>query len=269
LYVALIPSGTENGSNLMIIAPEGSTMRLSTNAIVPDSYIFNIAQDKFRYLRSSTLYPNTNVGMNALLTASTIATPNAGSAPLYYADFTVPASTNGEYLYLIWDLRDAILTELCYYDLEDLPCCKCETANFYLNSSFNTATSIFIDIDLTTFAPDGFYSADGIVRELSGGLLLPASDCGGCPVEVGLCFGVSAVDVCCECDITCITPVNTYTAYNPTAIPVLVGFYNDKGTYIEVFIDAEKTSYICSIGTPICENELIIIEFFGCGCEAL
>jgi len=106
--------------------PELSTMRLSTNKIAPDDYDFNIAQDKFRYLRSNVLYDNNDADIQAMLTASTQATPNSGSSPLYYADFTVPASSNGEYLYLIWDLRDANPVELCYSDTSSNDaCCNC------------------------------------------------------------------------------------------------------------------------------------------------
>ena len=106
--------------------PELSTVRMSTNKIVPDNYDFNISQDKFRYLRTNTLYANNDTDIQALLAASTTASPNAGSSPLFYADFIVPASSNGNYLYLIWDLRDANPVELCYSDVSsDDACCNC------------------------------------------------------------------------------------------------------------------------------------------------
>jgi hypothetical protein len=105
---------------------ELSTMRLSTNKIVPDDYDFDIAQDKFRYLRTNVLYNNNDADIQALLAASTIATPNSGSSPLFYADFIVPASSNGNYLYLIWDLRDANPVDLCYSDIDaNDACCNC------------------------------------------------------------------------------------------------------------------------------------------------
>jgi hypothetical protein len=106
--------------------PELSTVRMSTNKIVPDNYDFDISQDKFRYFRTNTLYANNNTDIQALLAASTTASPNAGSSPLFYADFVVPASSNGNYLYLIWDLRDANPVDLCYSDLSsDDACCNC------------------------------------------------------------------------------------------------------------------------------------------------
>ena len=249
--------------------PEFSTMRLLTNAIVPDDYVFDIAQDEFKYLRTTTLYENNSVDMNALLLASTTATPNAGSAPLYYADFVVPESTDGEYLYLIWDLRDFVLIELCYTgEAVGYECCDCITGNYYINaSSFETATNVFIDSDSGYItAPNGFYSVDGIIRELVNGILLPQQSCVGCPVEVELCFGISAIDVCCACNVTCTSPYNTFLVSNPTLSSVLVGFYNSSGIYEEQFIDAETNSYICSIGYPTCSNVLVTIEFDSCGC---
>jgi hypothetical protein len=166
--------------------PEFSTMRMSTNAIQPDNFVFDIAQDKFRYLRSAILYNNTSVDINALLVASTVATPNSGSAPLYYADFTVPESSDGQFLYLIWDLRDAIPAELCFGENINDSCCECISGNYYLNALFSTSTSIFEDIDLSIFAANGFYSLDGIVRELVDGVLLPQQNCNSCGVPCGV-----------------------------------------------------------------------------------
>ena len=248
--------------------PEYSDMRLLTNAIPPDDYVFDILQDKFRFLRTTTLYENNSVDMNALLVASSLATPNLGAAPLYYADFTVPASINGEYLYLIWDLRDFILIELCFAENVIDACCDCTPGNYYINgSSFSEATNVFVDSEGSYItAPNGFYSVDGIVRELVDGVLLPQQSCGGCAVEVELCFGISAIDVCCACNVTCTSPYNTFLVSNPTLSSVLVGFYNSSGIYEEQFIDAETNSYICSIGYPTCSNVLVTIEFDSCGC---
>jgi len=106
--------------------PELSTMRLSTNKIVPDNYDFDIAQDEFKYLRTNVLYDNNDTDIQALLAAATTATPISGSSPIFYADFTVPASSNGDYLYLIWDLRDSNPIDLCYSDESpDDACCGC------------------------------------------------------------------------------------------------------------------------------------------------
>jgi hypothetical protein len=118
-----ITSGFEGSGGF---PPELSTMRLSTNKISPDNYDFDTAQDKFKYLRTNVLYGNNDTDIQALLAASNQATPILGSNPLYYADFTVPASSNGNYLYLIWDLRDSNPVQLCYSDTsENDACCNC------------------------------------------------------------------------------------------------------------------------------------------------
>jgi len=244
---------------------EFSTMRLSTNAISPDSFVFNIAQDKFRYLRSVVLYNNTNVDMNALLVASTVAIPNAGSAPLYYADFIVPASSVGQYLYLIWDLRDAIPAELCFGGTLNDSCCSCVPGNYYLNASFDTATAIFNDINLSIPATNGFYSTGGIVRELQDGILLPAQPCSSCGVEVSLCFGTSAVDVCCNCDLTCDTPYNYYEVQNNETFNATLYYYNENGILISDTILASQTAVWCSVGAPFSDSSITIVDV-QCDC---
>lgn len=181
--------------------PEYSTMRLSSNQIFPDNYEFNELDDKFRYLRSNVLYENTTTDIRSLLLDSTIASPNSGASPLFYTDFTVPASSNGQYLYLIWDLRNSIPISLCYAstNVSDA-CCNCVSSTYYLDSSFPTATTIFADVNLTTFAANGFYSSEGIVRELVDGVLLPQQTCGSCGTEVTLCYGTTPYDVCYDCE---------------------------------------------------------------------
>jgi len=249
--------------------PELSTMRLSTNKIAPDSYDFNIAQDKFKYFRSPVLFDNNDIDIQALLAASSTATPNSGSTPLFYADFVVPASTNGDYLYLIWDLRDAILAELCFAANVIDACCDCTPGNYYLNASFENSTSIFTDINMTTYAANGFYSFGGIVRELVDGVLLPEQPCNSCSTEVSLCFGVDETDVCCSCNETCTTPYNLYLVSNPTASSVLIGFYNQDGIFQENSLPAGAVNVTyCSIGAPTCSEPLVAatIVFDSCDC---
>lgn len=111
--------------------PQFSTMRMQSNSIVPDNFVFNPLNDKFRWLRSTTLYPNTTVGINALIAASNIATPNVGGGTLYSSTFVVPSKTLGNYLYLIWDYRNALPLQLCYAEPNEENarteiCCICE-----------------------------------------------------------------------------------------------------------------------------------------------
>lgn len=57
---------------------------------------------------------------------------------------------------------------------------------FYLDApSLATATVIYTDAELTTVAPDGFYSNGTIVREQASGVLLPQTTCPSCVTPCG------------------------------------------------------------------------------------
>jgi hypothetical protein len=107
------------------IPTDGSSLRIISNKIVPDTFDFVLGQDKFRYLRSNTLYANTSVGISNLIAASTVVSPITGSAGVFSGSFTVPNS--GNYLYLIWDYRNSLPITLCYSatTTQDA-CCGCE-----------------------------------------------------------------------------------------------------------------------------------------------
>jgi hypothetical protein len=250
--------------------PQYSTMRLSSNAIVPDNYVFNLAQDKFRYLRTPVVYTNTNVDIQALITASTTATPNSGASPLYFADFTVPASIDGDQLYLIWDLRNAIETELCY--TVEPPetgggCCECALSLYYLNDVFATATGVFTDENMTVLATDGWYSTGGIIRQLVEGVLLPPQSCNICSSLVDLCFGFTLNDVSCNCVDACQENCNVYDVQNPSLDDALVGYYNCNGIYEEITLPSELGVSICSVGAPFSTNPNVTIVLEQCGCN--
>jgi hypothetical protein len=133
----------------------GSTVKMITNRIVPDTYNpwSNISippyANMFRYLRTMSTYPNTTSGINGLLTDALLATifpinvPNQQVA----ATFTMP--TSGDRLYLIWDLRQKSKPEeLCFLDKNATPeelsqlCCECSIceANCYSVVLVNTSS---------------------------------------------------------------------------------------------------------------------------------
>lgn len=59
-------------------------------------------------------------------------------------------------------------------------------STFYLNGiSLESATSIWLNAEMTLLAPDGFYQSGDIVRELSGGVLLPPQVCASCAFPCG------------------------------------------------------------------------------------
>lgn len=104
--------------------PAGSTFRIIANKLSTDSFVFNPATDKFKYLMTNTLYTNTPANISTLLGLANTATPNQGSGNVNYAEFTVPALQ--DYLYLVWDFRDSIPVTLCYSNTTTIDaCCEC------------------------------------------------------------------------------------------------------------------------------------------------
>ena len=110
---------------------EGSTLVIQTNKIPPDTFNFDPLGNKFKYLRTTIDYPNDPVNIAALLAASSLATPITGGPNIYQTNFIVPPSIDGNYLYLIWDLRNSGISNLCYIpspaNSEQLQalCCDC------------------------------------------------------------------------------------------------------------------------------------------------
>ena len=51
---------------------------------------------------------------------------------------------------------------------------------YYSSVSFSTATALFTDAALTTFAPDGWYSDESIVRQQASGVLFAEDNCPNC-----------------------------------------------------------------------------------------
>jgi hypothetical protein len=104
--------------------PAGSTLRMISEKLSTDTFVFNPATDKFKYYTSDTLYPNNSSAITTLLGLATTATPNQGGGDSNYADFVVP--TLQDYLYLIWDFRASTTTTLCYSSTSvSDACCGC------------------------------------------------------------------------------------------------------------------------------------------------
>lgn len=65
-------------------------------------------------------------------------------------------------------------------------------STFYLDAAdLVTATTVYLDFDLTIVAPDGFYGDGTITREQSSGILLDSEICGDCPAPCGTSIGTS------------------------------------------------------------------------------
>jgi len=116
-------SGLQGDAN---IPTNNSVVRMATNKFFPTNFDFNASTNKFRYLRTNTVYNNNSVDINALVAASAVGT-TAGGGIYYYSD--VSAGTTGDYLYLIWDLRDYSEINLCWNGDPlnvDYVCCDCD-----------------------------------------------------------------------------------------------------------------------------------------------
>ena len=109
-----------------LIPPTGSTVTMAYNKYSTDDFVFNASSNKFRFLRSSTLYANTPQAVAQAIGASTEASPiDSSLAPNYYkASFTLPAG--GQYLYIIYDYRSPTLIDLCARSTALDSCCNCE-----------------------------------------------------------------------------------------------------------------------------------------------
>ena len=104
---------------------ENSTMYLISNQLSSDTFVFDPTSDSLNYLMSNTLYGNSTSEITTLLSLATAATPNITSANYNDATFTVPPIQ--QYLYLIWDLRDAVETSPCFGTSGLDVCCNCDT----------------------------------------------------------------------------------------------------------------------------------------------
>ena len=130
-----LASGTQNplvsqytttvGPQGTIAPTDGATVTLFSNKInPPDNFVFDPNTDSFKFLRTNTLYVNTPGNIANLLSAATTATPITGGGNTYQANFTMP--NTGDYLYLIYDYRNAKPIELCYDAFSSAAaCCDC------------------------------------------------------------------------------------------------------------------------------------------------
>tara|TARA_R110002050_G_scaffold72068_3_gene155041 strand:- start:21735 stop:26333 length:4599 start_codon:yes stop_codon:yes gene_type:complete len=137
----------------------GSTVKLTSQRLGFDNFTFDTANDKFRYLRTNTVYSNNPVDIAALIAASTQALPLVvtGAPNTYYAEFTMPAGTD-EKLYVIYDYRNSVEHGLCYdaASITDV-CCVC-TFNWYLMRNSADATEEYVAISPTTVVIGAYYT---------------------------------------------------------------------------------------------------------------
>ena len=131
------------------------TMRSLTQGF--DDFVFDPLSDKFLILSSAIEYPGTPAGMSALLAAgpSNVTPISNGTAGNYQAtetSFAMPALNT--YLYLIWDLREVTMSELCFSDVlgsSGDACCDCSptcTVAWFGPNSNSSADALLTDTNL-------------------------------------------------------------------------------------------------------------------------
>ena len=108
-----------------MIPPDGTTVFLVSDKQSTDDYDLNVSEDRFAYLRTSTLYGNNPTDISSLLSAATSLTP-VGTTPIFSNNFTMPSGSASDYLYLIWDYVSATEMTLCFSaSSASDSCCAC------------------------------------------------------------------------------------------------------------------------------------------------
>jgi hypothetical protein len=116
-------TGPQGGTT---IPTDGSVVTLTFNKFAGDTANFDVITNKFRFLRTSTNYPNTSQSVDALITASTPMTTVTTQGPgIYTGSFTMPSGNNNDFIYIIYDYRKPTGVDLCYaLNITDA-CCGC------------------------------------------------------------------------------------------------------------------------------------------------
>jgi hypothetical protein len=126
---------------------ENSTMRLISNQFASDTFVFKPTMNSFKYLMSTNFYANNTVDITTLLSLASTATPSTTSPNYNDATFTVPPIL--DYLYLIWDLRDSVATDLCFGTSGLDVCCNCNTCgdeNPCKSYTISNASAPFVEV---------------------------------------------------------------------------------------------------------------------------
>jgi hypothetical protein len=96
-------------------------------------FLINTSLDRFRVLRSNTLYAfDTPVGLNNLIiaaTSSALTGPVVDYEPYEAYNTAISIGASGTYLYLIWDYRRSVSIDMCYHaTIPASACCNCNVS---------------------------------------------------------------------------------------------------------------------------------------------
>jgi len=99
-----------------------STVTIISNKRDEDTFLFNQKTNKFRYLRSDTVFENNAADINTLIGASAVAEPITPGSNRNFATFVMPDNT-GSNLYLLWDYRSSTGIDLNYDSISKFNAC--------------------------------------------------------------------------------------------------------------------------------------------------
>lgn len=117
-----------------------------------------------------------------------------------------------------------------------------EFAAYYIDApTFADATAVYTDSLLTTKADDGFYQLCGVVREQSGGVLLPSVTCDDCGLECPVGVSVTGAQGVYRMQVDLGALRGQFSiSLDPYTIPVGLRVVYDGVTYT----DSNATSFI-------------------------
>ena len=168
-----------------VFPPQGATVYVQSAKLAGDVFDFLPAENNLKHWRTTQLYSNTPANIQTILSNSTdlALTPATDGASLYSGNFNFNGS--GNYLYLVYDYRQALAADLCFGTKDVEACCCTVTSSYYLDAeNISVATTVYTDINLTNPAIDGFYQAivngNSIWREQTAGVLGPVENCTSC-----------------------------------------------------------------------------------------
>ena len=168
-----------------VFPPQGATVYVQSAKLAGDVFNFLPAENNLKYWRTTQLYSNTPANIQTILSNSTdlTVTPGTDGASLYSGNFNFNGS--GNYLYLVYDYRLAVSSQLCYGAKASAACCCTSPSTFYLNGdTLSTATTVYSDAALSVPAADGWYQAivngNSIVRNQVAGVLGSLQFCASC-----------------------------------------------------------------------------------------
>lgn len=244
----------------------GSTVFLQTNKIVPDTFDFSPLTDKFRYHRSNTLYTNTPVDIQSLLSLSSVATPIVSTPPVFYSTFTVPPSVSGQYLYLIWDFRDAIGDVLCFGTSLNETCCECEVCE-----TNNCIRISVLNPSATNTSQVSF--PNGACNSLTGGFSIeldPLEDVELCVYAPWIVLTGDATITMVECDCSnCAESCSNWVVETNDVANIEYISCEDTRTVISIN-ESDGPVVICAktVETPLVTFGIATVSYFNCGCYA-